>query len=109
MINSMPLVKHEDDRRTLIEWVKDFPLRSCKALVIKKDCEVGNHHHNKKDELFYLLMGEGTVTLDSKTETITPNDTVYVGKGTRHAFNLKAGSILLEASSRAFDPLDEIK
>lgn len=108
-INSLPVSKHEDDRRILVEWLKDFPVKSCKVLVAKDDCEVGNHHHKIKDEIFYLLKGKGTVTLNGESETIKEGDVIYVPKDTIHSFVLEKDSILLGAGTKPYDPDDEYK
>lgn len=107
MINSLPVHKHSDDRRILIEWVKDFPVRTCKALVAKKDCVLGDHYHKEKDEIFYLFFGEGEVTLDGKTEKLKEGDIVFAERGQKHTFKLKKHAILLEAGTKPFDENDD--
>lgn len=109
MINSLPTHKHSDDRRILIEWIKDFPVRTCKALIIKKDCMLGDHYHKNKDEIFYLLYGSGEVTLNGETEKLKEGDIVFAGRGIKHTFKLKKQSILLEAGTKPFDPKDDYK
>lgn len=107
MKNSLPVDGHHDDRRTLIEWVKDYPLRSCKVVVIHEDTEIGNHFHKKKDEIFYLLSGEGEVALNGETEPFIAGDMVFVPKGMRHTFKLKKGSVMLGAGTKPYDQKDE--
>lgn len=109
MINSLPVERHEDSRRTLIEWVKDFPLRSCKVVIAKTGQKLGEHHHNEKDEIFYLLRGNGIFTQDGKSEDFKEGDVVYVPKGSRHAFSLSEGAIMLGAATKPFNEHDEIK
>lgn len=107
MINSLPVHKHDDDRRTLTEWVKDFPLRTCKVLEVKQDSRLGDHYHKEKDEIFYLLKGHGFVTLGDKTDELRQGDIVFAHRGTKHTFELKKGSILLEAGTKPFDKSDD--
>lgn len=109
MINSLPTTKHEDDRRVLIEWLRDFNVRSCKVLVAKEKCDVGNHHHKLKDEIFYLLKGRGKATLDEKEESIKEGDVIFVPRNTTHSFILEEGSVLLGAGTRPYDTNDEYK
>ena len=109
MINSLPTEKHADERRILIEWIKDFPIRTCKAILLKKDATIGDHYHKEKDEIFYLLYGSGEVTLDGVTEKLKDGDIVFAGKGTKHTFKLKKNSILLEAGTKPFDKEDDYK
>lgn len=105
---NMNSLKHEDHRRILVEWIENYPTKSNKVIIAKEDCEVGNHYHLKKDEMFYLLLGEGEFKLgENEWETLT--DTVFVPRGTRHTFRLKEGAILLEAATRAYTPDDEIR
>lgn len=103
----MKSYKHIDNRRTLIEWIADSPIRSCKVVIAKGDTEVGNHYHLLKDEYFYLLSGEGEYKLgDDDFKSMI--DVVFVPKGLRHTFKLKEGSVLLGAASEPFDVNDEI-
>ena len=106
----LPIEKHEDDRRTLIEWVKDFPIRTCKVLVMKKDGELGNHYHRRKVDIFYLLRGSGEYKIGKDDwQEFNEGDCLMAEIFKPHSFKLKKDSILLEASSKSFDPKDEIK
>jgi len=98
---------HEDSRRKLIEWVKDYPIRSCKVIIAKDDCVVGDHYHNHKTELFYLLSGEGEYQLDIDGDWKPLTDVVFAPKGMRHIFKLRKDSVLLSAASKPFDSKDE--
>ena len=104
----LPIAKHEDERRSLVEWVKDSPVRSCKVLTVKQDAVLGAHYHNNKVDTFYLLKGSGEYKLGEEGwEKIVEGDCIRAEAGVPHSFKLKAGSILLEASSSPFDPSDE--
>lgn len=109
MINSLPAVKHEDNRRTLVEWIKDFPVRSCKVVITKSIQDIGDHYHNDKDEIFYLLKGSGILTLDGRTETFKEGDTAFIPRGSRHTFRLEEGAIMLGAGTKPYDEHDEHK
>lgn len=108
-MNKLPIHKHEDERRILIEYVKDMPIRNCKVLIIKEDTILGNHYHKLKDEIFYLLKGYGTVILDDAIYPMNEGDIVHATKGVRHTFKLNKGSILLEAGTEPFNPTDDYK
>lgn len=101
--------KHEDDRRILIEWLSDYHIRNCKAIIIKKDCELGNHYHNKKIDNFLLLKGSGTYKIGNKSGKIKAGDCMRAMPKDVHIFKLKKGSILLEASTTPFNKKDEIQ
>lgn len=109
MINSLSTQLHEDERRLLIEWVKDFPVKNCKALIVKEKVPLGDHYHKNKEEIFYLLCGAGEVILDGISTPLVFNDIVHVKRGVRHTFLLESGSILLEAGTEPFDPTDDYK
>ena len=109
MINSLLTTRHDDERRILTEWIKDFPIRSCKVVEAKKDCIVGNHYHKNKDEIFYLLKGSGEVELDGLSEILQIGDIIYIPANQKHAFELTKGSILLGAATKPYDPNDEYK
>jgi mannose-6-phosphate isomerase-like protein (cupin superfamily) len=105
----LPIVKHEDNRRTLIEWVKDFPIRTCKVLIVKEDSVLGAHYHNNKVDTFYLLKGSGEYKMGSdEWQELKEEDCVRAELKVPHSFKLKAGSILLEASTTPYDKEDEI-
>lgn len=104
----LPVVKHEDSRRVLIEWIGDFHIRNCKALIVKEDCELGNHFHKKKIDTFLLLKGSGTYQIGTEKGEIKEGDCMRARNFEAHTFTLKAGSILLEASTTPYDKQDEI-
>jgi len=104
---NLEITRHEDERRVLIEWVKDFPMTSLKV-VISKGVEIGKHYHNNKDEVFYLLKGNGHKTIDGQVTEFTEGSLVFIPRGITHAFTLDKGSILLGAANRPFDKDDEI-
>ncbi len=110
---NLQTTKHEDNRRILVEWVKDIPIRAIKTIYVKEKSSLGNHYHNNKDEVFYLLKGKGIVILTTKTKQtrtwIFEEDCIFVSRGTIHTFNLEAGSILLEAATEPYNPNDEIR
>ncbi len=102
---------HEDDRRVLIEWIKDTNVRTSKVVIAKSGAAVGDHYHNKKDEIFLLLIGKAKrVIIGEKEEFDIPALKKWVvKKGEYHLFELEPGSILLGACTKPFDPSDEIK
>lgn len=103
-----PTIKHEDSRRILIEFIKDTPIRTAKALYITDNMSpLGAHYHKLKDDVFFLVKGSGTYTLDGKREIFNQGDCIYVKAGVKHSFDLMRGSILLEASTLPYDKEDE--
>ena len=43
------------------------------------------HHVQKEDEIYYVLSGKGTMTLDGKTVDITPGTAVLTRTGSSHS------------------------
>jgi mannose-6-phosphate isomerase-like protein (cupin superfamily) len=101
-------IKHEDDRRVLIEWIDDFPIRNSKILILKRYCELGNHYHNEKIDTFFLLKGSGSYKIGDEYGMIKEGDCFRADVKQSHTFKLKKGSILLEASTTPFNKEDEI-
>ncbi len=98
---------HTDGRRTLIEFIQDTSIRTAKVIYVKEDSFLGNHYHKKKEDIFFLVKGSGTYTLDGKQELFKAGDTVLVKPGVKHTFYLIKDSILLEASTTPYDKEDE--
>lgn len=109
MLNTLPISKHEDERRILTEWITDFPLKTAKAIVAKDNCNVGQHYHKDKDEIFFLLKGSGRITLDNETEEFKEGDIAFISRGTKHSFWLSKDSIMLGASNNKYDEKDDHK
>src|SRR3990167_2349136 len=101
---------HEDERRTLIEWIKDEPFRSAKVVIAKKEAELGNHYHRNKDETFLLLKGVAKRVKIGDVEELNvegPKKWIVL-RNSPHTFVLERGAILLGVGSKPFDPKDEI-
>ena len=108
---NFPISKHEDKRRVLIEWVKDFPFRSAKIVIAKSNLPMGKHYHRNKDELYYMLKGTMTYTLTTSeviTKDLLEGETLFIPRGVGHTFILYPDSILLGAQTEPFDQNDEI-
>jgi len=57
------------------------------------------HTHKKKEETFYLIWGDLTLTLDGETRRLKPGDTALVERGTPHSFKTDNGAIVEEIST----------
>src|SRR2546425_13205873 len=42
------------------------------------------HYHERTDEFYYVIAGQGTMTLDDEEIELHPGDVVYVPRGVRH-------------------------
>jgi quercetin dioxygenase-like cupin family protein len=47
---------------------------------------VGEHVHKVQEQIYYVLEGEGVLTLDDQAKLMRPHDYVYVPPGVRHSF-----------------------
>lgn len=104
------MVKHEDSRRVLYDWAQGN-FKSAKAVIAKQAVPVGDHYHDKKDEVFFLLTGSFLeLTIGSKETFNVPSPhLVNVPRGVYHKFILEPGSILLCVATELFDKTDEIQ
>lgn len=50
----------------------------------------GIHIHQKGDEFFYVISGDGAATLGDEDAAIGPGDVVFVPEGARHAMSVNA-------------------
>lgn len=104
---NLPVIKHEDERRMLAEYISDIPIRTSKVIFVKKNSILGNHYHKVKDDVFFLVRGSGIKVMDGKESPFTEGECIFVKAGSPHAFSLKAGSILIESSTTPYDKTDE--
>lgn len=102
-------VANEDDRRRLSEFGNGGLWKVCKYLEVKQDCTIGNHKHEKKDELFLLSKGNAEVTLNGMNVKVHAPVIISVVRGVHHTFNIKKGSILICLASEEHDDNDDIR
>lgn len=67
---------------TRVITYKDTPKLNIHRTKIK-DSE--KHYHKKTTEVYYILSGSGTMTLDSHTVALTPGQVVYIPPKVRHS------------------------
>ncbi len=110
---NQPVIKHEDKRRILVEWIKDIPVKSLKTIYVKEKTPLGNHYHLQKDEIFFVAKGKGNyvLTKDNKQQRgwLFEGEALFVERGTIHTFIMYPESILLEAATEPYNPIDEIR
>jgi quercetin dioxygenase-like cupin family protein len=66
---------------------------------------VQEHVHRIQEQIYYVLEGEGLLTLGSKKHLMRPHDYVYVPPGVRHSFTNTgtAGLVFLVVTTPADD------
>jgi len=109
----MKINKHEDARRILHEWVDGDCVKSVKTIYVKGKVSLGNHYHLNKDEYFYMARGKANYVLTGdkfyKRGWIFEGEGIKVTKGIIHTFIVYPDSILLEAATEVYNPIDEIR
>lgn len=69
---------------------------------------VGEHVHKVQEQIYYVLEGEGVLTLDDQAKLMRPHDYVYVPPGVRHSFTNSglAGLVFLVITTPVSDEED---
>ena len=96
---------HEDERRTLTSI--PYKTGEIKIIVAKEDCELGNHYHKIKTEIFILLEGDGLGMVNGHKFILSPNTEFKVNTLERHTFFLKKDSILFCVCSEPYNKNDD--
>lgn len=58
-----------------------------------------NHRHRIKEETFFVLWGDLTITLNGDTRTLQPGDKLLIERGSWHSFHTEKGCIVEEVST----------
>jgi mannose-6-phosphate isomerase-like protein (cupin superfamily) len=66
---------------------------------------VEEHVHKVQEQVYYVLEGEGVLTLDAERHLMRPHDYVWVPPGVRHSFHNTgtAGLVFLVVTTPASD------
>ena len=66
---------------------------------------VAEHVHKVQEQVYYVLEGEGVLTLDDESRLMRPHDYVYVPAGVRHSFTNTglAGLVFIVVTTPAED------
>ena len=96
---------HEDERRSLTSI--PYKTGEIKIIVAKQDCELGNHFHKVKTEIFILIEGDGLVMIDGHKSILSVRDEYIVRPLEIHTFFLKEGSVLICFCSEPYNQKDD--
>lgn len=109
-MTDLPITKHEDHRRIIYDFAQGN-FKSMKAVFVKEPIAIGDHHHNKKDEVFFLAVGHITelVLGESVTHNVDAPYIINVPAGLYHKFTCIPGTIIFGGATELFDQNDEIK
>jgi len=72
---------------------------------------VQEHVHQVQEQVYYVLEGEGLLTLDKERHLMRPHDYVYVPPGVRHSFTNTGldGLVFLVITTPASDEEQEVR
>jgi mannose-6-phosphate isomerase-like protein (cupin superfamily) len=62
------------------------------------------HHHDREDELFFVLSGRLLVDLEDRTVELGPRQGIVVPKGVRHRTRAKERTVVLMAEAATVEP-----
>ena len=77
-----------------------------KLLYIKEGASLSLQTHKERDELWYIIEGEGVAILEEELHELFPGDSFYVPKGKKHRYTAKTDTRILEISTGYFDETD---
>lgn len=112
MENRKPIIRHLDDMEPL-----DVPCGESRRLITRADtphlgvhvtCITNGdlHYHNRSEEVYYILEGEGIIELDGELHTLTEGTVVWIPPGVKHRSWGDFKTMVI--TSPAFDPEDEV-
>jgi quercetin dioxygenase-like cupin family protein len=92
-----PLVRHRDETAPA-----DWPFGQMQRIITGGEGDVANVHvarvahlprffHTGYDEIYYILSGEGEVTLDGATQRLRPGSVVVIPAGVVHSLQADLG------------------
>lgn len=81
-----------------------------KIISVKPNEQTSLQYHKDRDELWYILAGDGHVIIGEETHMVSPKEDFFVSRGTRHRIHAGAdGLSLLEISYGTFDEDDIVR
>src|SRR5712692_2427391 len=76
---------HGSELRPLIDRTSsDITRCSLAEEILPPGCAVTPHHHREIEEIYYIVSGEGLMTVGNETRQVEAGDAVYVPRGHRH-------------------------
>ena len=99
-VSKQPLVHHRDETPPV-----DWPFGQMQRIVTGGEGGIANVHvartkglphflHTGYDEVYYVLSGTGTITLDRKASPLRPGSVVVIPAGVTHSLEASEGEEL---------------
>jgi quercetin dioxygenase-like cupin family protein len=63
--------------------------------------------HKDKEQTFFILEGEGTVTIGEETQEVRPGNVVFIPRNTKHTSEAITGELIYLCLNSLVDPADE--
>ncbi len=64
-------------------------LQSLAEASLPKGCSTQNHFHKMSEEIYFLLEGEGIITLDGESRPVIHGDAILIPPGAWHTITAK--------------------
>lgn len=71
--------------RTLLENGFSSSLKYVRDLSLHGHSSIGEHLHLGDEELYFVIAGEGAMTVDGEEQPVGPGDMILTRSGSRHA------------------------
>jgi len=71
-------------RRTLFQNIEGSEFKYVRDIIIPVGSIIGTHEHLDDEEVFYIISGNGTITVDGETRKIGPGSVVLTLPGSSH-------------------------
>lgn len=84
---------------------------SCVIVTLRPSAESETHYHKRREEIYYVLEGEGLLIVDSNKYDITKGMTAFIPPGTSHKVINKGTKPLrlFVVGSPPYSPADTFK
>jgi len=85
-------------------------LCTVKILTINSGESFSLQHHERRDEFWYIISGNGTIEIGENSSPVTTGENHFIAKGVNH--RIEAGSspvVVLEISFGEFDESDIVR
>ncbi|HVF90934.1 MAG TPA: cupin domain-containing protein [Blastocatellia bacterium] len=77
--------RHGSQIRPLIDrTTSDVTQCSLAEEVLPPGCSVTPHHHDRLEEVYYIISGRGVMSVGDERSEVGPGDAIYIPRGTRH-------------------------
>jgi len=69
-------------------------MRLCAKVVLEPGCGIGDHPHDKEEEVYFILKGEAEFEESGVKTILKPGDTTLTGNGASHSIKCHGNKTL---------------